>query len=66
MSGVYHSITKNQCPRLARFEAVSGFTLVWVPVVLEATWVARLQLPFFHLAAGSGQAAQNHPADSSV
>jgi hypothetical protein len=51
---------------LLRLDAFSG--LIFVLVLLDSTakWVARLQLPFFHLMEGSGQALQYHPEESSV
>jgi hypothetical protein len=51
--------------RLARLEALSGLIFCVLVVTVVVTWVARLQLPFFHFAAGSGQAVQNHPAPNS-
>jgi hypothetical protein len=51
---------------LLRLDAFSG--LIFVLALLDSTarWVARLQLPFFHLMEGSGQAVQYHPEESSV
>jgi hypothetical protein len=46
---------------LERLDAFNGFTFCAVSAMLELTWVARLQLPFFHLAVGSGQAEQYQP-----
>ena len=44
-----------------RLEALSGLIFCAFSDMLVLTWVARLQLPFFHLLVGSGQAAQYHP-----
>jgi hypothetical protein len=46
---------------LERLEAFNGLIFWAVFDMLEPTCVARLQLPFFHLVVGSGQAAQYHP-----
>ena len=46
---------------LERFEALSGLIFCVVSEMLVLTWVARLQLPFFHLMVGSGQAEQYQP-----
>jgi hypothetical protein len=46
---------------LERFEAFNGLIFWAVSAMLELTWVARLQFPFFHLVVGSGQAVQYHP-----
>ena len=58
---------RNQYYFLERLDAFNGLIFCAVSDMLELTWVARLQLPFFHLLVGSGQAAQYHPeAISSV
>jgi len=44
-----------------RLDALSGFSFVFFEEEVEATCVARLQLPFFHFNAGSGHAVQNQP-----
>jgi hypothetical protein len=44
-----------------RLDAFSGLTFWALSAMLVLTWVARLQLPFFHLLVGSGQAEQYHP-----
>jgi hypothetical protein len=46
---------------LERFEALRGLIFCDVSAMLVLTWVARLQLPFFHLMVGSGQAEQYQP-----
>jgi hypothetical protein len=48
-----------------RFDALSGFSFVFVEEELAAMWVARLQLPFFHFDDGSGHAVQNQPDEYS-
>jgi hypothetical protein len=45
----------------ALLEALSGLILAVVEAVAELTWLARLQLPFFHFIAGSGHALQYQP-----
>lgn len=44
-----------------RLDALIGFSFVFFAEEVEATWVARLQFPFFHFDAGSGHAVQNQP-----
>jgi hypothetical protein len=46
---------------LERLEAFNGLIFCAASAMLVLTWVARLQLPFFHLVVGSGQAAQYQP-----
>jgi hypothetical protein len=46
---------------LERLEAFNGLIFCAVSAMLAPACVARLQLPFFHLTVGSGQAAQYHP-----
>jgi hypothetical protein len=56
------------CPRdyfRERLEAFSGLTFWEASATLVLAWVARLQLPVFHLVEGSGQAAQYHPEEIS-
>ena len=55
----------NQHYRLPLLDALSGLSFALEAVVVAVTWVARLQLPFFHLMAGSGQAVQYQPDSSS-
>jgi hypothetical protein len=45
-------------------DALIGFSFTVFFVLVEATWVAMLQLPVFHLSEGSGQVAQNHPDEN--
>jgi hypothetical protein len=42
-------------------DAFSGLIFWALSDMLLLTWVARLQLPCFHLVVGSGQAEQYHP-----
>jgi hypothetical protein len=49
----------------ARLEALSGLILALLEAAAELTWDARLQLPFFHFTAGSGQAVQYQPDENS-
>jgi hypothetical protein len=51
---------------LERLEAFKGLIFWDFSAMLVLTWVARLQLPFFHLASGSGQAVQYQPEDIST
>jgi hypothetical protein len=46
---------------LERLDAFNGLIFCADSDMLELTCVAKLQLPFFHLVVGSGQAAQYHP-----
>jgi hypothetical protein len=46
---------------LERLDALSGLIFCVFSAMLVLTWVARLQLPFFHLIVGSGQAEQYQP-----
>ena len=50
---------------LPRLDALIGFSFVFFEEELEAMWVARLQLPFFHFDDGSGHAVQNQPDEYS-
>jgi hypothetical protein len=51
---------------LERLEAFNGLTFCAASAMLVLTWVARLQLPVFHLAVGSGQAEQYQPESISI
>ena len=44
-----------------RLDALIGFNFAFASEAVFCTWVARLQLPFFHFMEGSGNAAQNQP-----
>ena len=50
---------------LERLEAFKGLIFWLFSAMLVLTWVARLQLPFFHLVVGSGQAVQYQPEEIS-
>ena len=43
----------------ARLDALSGLIFWALEAGIVFTWVARLQLPFFHFASGAGQAVQS-------
>jgi hypothetical protein len=49
-----------------RLEALSGLIFICAEDAALETWVAMLQLPFFHFKEGSGHAVQNHPLATSV
>jgi hypothetical protein len=44
-----------------RLDAFKGFNLAFSSLTVRVMWVARLQLPYFHLVAGSGAAEQYQP-----
>ncbi len=44
--------------RYLRLDALMGLTFCFLVSVTVLTWVAMLQLPFFHFKAGSGAATQ--------
>lgn len=50
----------------ALLEAFSGLILAEAAAAALVTWVAMLQLPFFHFNDGSGHAVQYQPDDSSA
>jgi hypothetical protein len=54
-----------QCYMFPRLDALIGLSLAWLVAEFVETWVARLQLPFFHFMVGSGHTAQYQPLSSS-
>jgi hypothetical protein len=53
-------------PRRARLEAFKGLIFAWADTSPDLTWVAMLQMPFFHFSEGSGNALQYQPVSISV
>jgi hypothetical protein len=68
MAGSMATATKRLRQRYfrERLEAFSGLIFWAFSAILELTWVARLQFPFFHLTVGSGQAVQYQPEEIST